>query len=148
MSLTHDIRHSSYEPQYNKHIMSIHHIKRQYSKSDLASLVEDTATNLGGCVSAVDESCRPPTGRRHASQQRMSLTSKDVLQLLYPTPQVDEGARSHEIGSSSVDDDDDDGIEEHSSSSQQVSDHILRQTMTELGREVRKFTVTYAHRTT
>lgn len=125
--------------------MSIHHIKRQYSKSDLASLVEDTATNPDGCVSAVDESCRPPTGRRHASQQRMSLTSKDVLQLLYPTPQVDEGARSHEIGSSSVDDDDD-GIEEQSSSSssQQVSDHILRQTMTELGREVLNLRTSYS----
>ena len=65
----------SYEPQSNR---SINHVKRQYSKSDLASLVEDAATNP--CESV----------RRHASQQRMSLTSKDVLQLLYPTPQVDE----------------------------------------------------------
>jgi len=104
---------------------SINHVKRQYSKSDLASLVEDAATN--SCESV----------RRHASQQRMSLTSKDVLQLLYPTPQVDERV---DVSFSRSDDDDD--VKEQSSS-QQVLDHILQQTMSELGREVRKVTCTY-----
>jgi len=107
----------SYEPQSNR---SINHVKRQYSKSDLASLVEDAATNP--CESV----------RRHASQQRMSLTSKDVLQLLYPTPQVDERV---DVSFSRSDDDDDDDVKEQSSS-QQVLDHILQQTMSELGREV------------
>ena len=107
----------SYEPQSN-------HVKRQYSKSDLASLVEDAATNP--CESV----------RRHASQQRMSLTSKDVLQLLYPTPQVDERV---DVSFSRSDDDD---VKEQSSS-QQVLDHILQQTMSELGREVRNVTCTY-----
>lgn len=86
----------------------------------------------------MDEACRPPVGRRrHASQQRMSLTSKDVLQLLYPTPQVDERV---DVSFSRSDDDDDD-VEEQSSN-QQVLDHILQQTMSELGREVRNVTYT------
>ena len=121
-SVTYDMRHIiSYEPQSNR---SINHVKRQYSKSDLASLVEDATTNP--CESV----------RRHASQQRMSLTSKDVLQLLYPTPQVDERV---DVSFSRSDDDD---VKEQSSS-QQVLDHILQQTMSELGREVRNVTCTY-----
>lgn len=128
-----------YEPQSNR---SINHVKRQYSKSDLASLVEDTATNPCESSVSVDEACRPPVGRkRHASQQRMSLTSKDVLQLLYPDPQVDERVSSHEVRSFSRSDDGDD-VEEQSCS-QQVLDHILQQTMSELGREVRNVTCTY-----
>jgi len=121
----------------------VRYIKRQYSKSDLASLVEDSSTNPGpgsdvqtSESGSVDESCcRPPINRRHATQQRMSLTSKDVLQLLYPTQE--EGKSSCKVDSgccaSMTRANDDVDAEEGST---HVSDHILLQTMSQVGREV------------
>ena len=120
--------------------------QRQYSKSDLASLIEDTTTTINPSCMGSDTSSGPGD-RKNPAQKRMSLTAKDVLQLLYPS-QTEQEVEEATIASGNHHCDGIDALAvdchsldvkvEEARRCNRISDPILLQVIEELGHEVRQ----------